>query len=64
MAIINDTQRRCLDLAEKLYEKGEVVRVYYGLTATAKIVYTVLILLIPAAIFVYGTVRCVRRRYR
>ncbi len=47
-----------------LYEKGEVVRVYYGLTATAKIVYTVLILLIPAAIFVYGTVRCVRRRYR
>ena len=24
MAIINDTQRRCLDLAEKLYEKGEV----------------------------------------
>ncbi len=47
-----------------LYEKGEIVRIYYGLTATAKVVYTVLILLVPAALLVFGIVRCTRRRYR
>ena len=44
--------------------RSEIVRIYYGLTATAKVVYTVLILLVPAALLVFGVVRCTRRRYR
>ena len=47
-----------------VYEAGKVVRTYYGLTAAAKVIYTVIILLVPIAFLAYGTVRCVRRRYR
>lgn len=47
-----------------VYENGEVVRTYYGLTAQAAILYTALILLPPLALAVVGTVLCVRRRYR
>ncbi len=47
-----------------VYESGEIVRTYYGLTAQAAILYTVLIMLPPLALVVIGTVRCVRRRNR
>ena len=47
-----------------VYEGGEVVRTYYGLTIETAILYTALILLPPLALAVIGTVRCVRRRNR
>lgn len=49
---------------QPVYEKGELVRTYYGLTKTAATVYTVLIMLPPLALLAFGTVRCVRRRNR
>ena len=47
-----------------VYDSGEIVRTYYGLTAGAAIAYTALILLPPLALLVVGTVLCVRRRNR
>ncbi len=47
-----------------VYKDGKVVRTYYAMTPATVIVYTVIILLVPAAILVFGVVRCVRRRYR
>lgn len=46
-----------------VYKNGKVVRTYYGLTPTAVVVYTVLILAVPAAVAALGIVRCVRRRH-
>lgn len=40
------------------------VKTYYGLTPTAKTVYSIIIALIPFSIAIVGTVVCVRRKYK
>ena len=46
------------------YEKGELIHTYPAMTAAVRIVWTVLIMLLPAAVAITGIVLCVRRRYR
>ena len=40
------------------------VKTYYGLTNTAKIIYSVVIALIPLSIAIVGIFVCVRRKYK
>ena len=46
------------------YEKGELIHTYPAMTAAVRIVWTTLIMLLPAAVAITGIVLCVRRRYR
>ena len=46
------------------YEKGELIHTYPAMTAGVRIVWTTLIMLLPAAVAITGIVLCVRRRYR
>ena len=46
------------------YEKGELIHTYPAMTAGVRIIWTTLIMLLPAAVAITGIVLCVRRRYR
>ena len=46
------------------YEKGELIHTYPAMTAGVRVVWTTLIMLLPAAVAITGIVLCVRRRYR
>ena len=46
------------------YEKGELIHTYPAMTASVRVVWTTLIMLLPAAVAITGIVLCVRRRHR